>query len=102
MEELLIKIFTEWWIIYMLFTVIVGGFILKGIPYMVNRFEQIIKDFNITMKEQQTTFERSLNKISEDFLLKITKSEQSHERIINQLLENWKIIKEIKDIVSKK
>lgn len=102
MEELLIKILSEGWIIYMLFTIIVGWFIVKWIPYMVNRFEQIIKDFNLTMKEQQLTFERSLNKISEDFLIKITKSEKSHEKIINQLLENGAIIKEIKEIVSKK
>lgn len=95
MEQLLTTILTEWWLIYMLFFMIVWGFILKWIPYLASKFEAIILNFNKTLEDQQETFKLSLNKISEDFVKQIEKSNVWHEKHSSQL-------DEIKNLLVKK
>ena len=55
----------------------------------------MITNFTDTLKQQQNIFEKSLNKISEDFVKQIEKSNSWHETHSKQL-------DEIKILLSKK
>lgn len=95
MEQLLQQVFTEGGLIYLLFFMIVWWFIWKGIPYFVNLFSEIRKDFLLALKLQQETFEKTLKTISDDFVKRVEKSESWHEKHQNEL-------NEIKSILIKK
>ena len=81
------KIFTEWGMIYLLFFMMVWGFIWKGIPYLINLFSEIRKDFLLALKSQQDTFERTLKTISDDFVKRVEKSDNWHEKHQEELIE---------------
>ena len=93
--EIAKQIFSEWGMIYLLFFMIVWGFIWKGIPYFINLFSEMRKDFLLALKSQQETFEKTLKTISDDFIKKVEKSESWHEKHQNEL-------NEIKNILTKK
>ena len=93
--EIAKQIFSEWGMIYLLFFMIVWWFIWKGIPYFINLFSEMRKDFLLALKEQQETFEKTLKIISDDFIKKVEKSESWHEKHQNEL-------NEIKNILTKK
>ena len=93
--EIAKQIFSEWGMIYLLFFMIVWGFIWKWVPYLINLFSEIRKDFLLALKEQQETFEKTLKIISDDFVKRVEKSEIWHEKHQNELSE-------IKDILTKK
>lgn len=95
MEEIAKQIFSEWWMVYLLFFMIVWGFIWKWVPYLINLFSEIRKDFLQALKSQQDIFEKTLKTISDDFIKRVEKSESWHEKHQNEL-------NEIKDILTKK
>jgi len=93
--EIAKQIFSEWGMIYLLFFMIVWGFIWKGVPRLVNFFSEMRKDFLLALKEQRETFEKTLKTISDDFVRRVEKSDIWHEKHQNELSE-------IKDILTKK
>ena len=95
MEEIAKQIFSEWGIIYLLFFIIVWGFIRKWVPYLINLFSEIRKDFLQALKSQQETFEKTLRTISDDFIKRVEKSDTWHEKHQSELSE-------IKSILIKK
>ena len=95
MEEIAKQIFSEWWMIYLLFFMIVWGFIWKWVPYLINLFSEIRKDFLQALKSQQDTFEKTLQTILDDFIKKVEKSDTWHEKHQSEL-------NEIKNILIKK
>lgn len=100
--EIAKKVLSEWGMIYLLFFMIVWGFIRKGIPYLINLFSEIRKDFLDALKSQQDTFERTLKIISDDFVKRVEKSDNWHEKH-NQELQKYKDeFTEIKELIKKK
>ena len=95
MEEIAMKIFSEWGMVYLLFFMIVWGFIWKWVPYLINLFSEIRKDFLQALKSQQDTFEKTLQTILDDFIKKVEKSDTWHEKHQSEL-------NEIKNILIKK
>ena len=95
MEEIAKQIFSEWWMIYLLFFMIVWGFIWKWVPYLINLFSEIRKDFLQALKSQQDTFEKTLQIILDDFIKRVEKSDTWHEKHQSEL-------NEIKNILIKK
>ena len=95
MEEIAKQIFSEWWMVYLLFFMIVWGFIWKWVPYLINLFSEIRKDFLQALKSQQDTFEKTLQIILDDFIKKVEKSDTWHEKHQSEL-------NEIKNILIKK
>ena len=95
MEEIAKQIFSEWWMVYLLFFIIVWGFIWKWVPYLINLFSEMRKDFLQALKSQQDTFEKTLQTISNDFIKRVEKSDVWHEKHQNELSE-------IKNILIKK
>ena len=95
MEEIAMKIFSEWGMVYLLFFMIVWGFIWKWVPYLINLFSEIRKDFLQALKSQQDTFEKTLQIILDDFIKKVEKSDTWHEKHQSEL-------NEIKNILIKK
>ena len=93
--EIAKQIFSEWGMIYLLFFMIVWGFIWKWVPYLINLFSEMRKDFLLALKSQQETFEKTLKTISDDFIKKVEKSESWHEKHQSEL-------NEIKNILTKK
>lgn len=109
MEQLLIKVFSEGWVIYWLFTIIVGWFIMKGIPFIINKFDEIIKKFEDNMKTLQESHRRDMETISQVFLTQIKESNQNHDKTHSRLLEiellhkeTVKKVEEIKLLINKK
>ena len=93
MDWILNAILTESWLIYFLFTIIVGWWVRKWIPFIIKRFDKMNEDFRISLKSQQETFERTLRSISDDFIKQIQKSESWHERHdqkLDEILNNLK------------
>ena len=95
MEEIAKQIFSEWWMVYLLFFMIVWGFIWKWVPYLINLFSEIRKDFLQALKSQQDTFEKTLQTILDDFIKRVEKSDTWHEKHQSELSE-------IKNILIKK
>lgn len=95
MEEIAKQIFSEWGMVYWLFFIIVWGFIWKWVPYLINLFSEMRKDFLQALKSQQDTFEKTLQTISDDFIKRVEKSEVWHEKHQSELSE-------IKNILIKK
>lgn len=95
MEEIVKQIFSESWMVYWLFFIIVWGFIWKWVPYLINLFSEMRKDFLQALKSQQDTFEKTLQTISDDFIKRVEKSDIWHEKHQNELSE-------IKNILTKK
>ena len=95
MEELAKQIFSEWGIVYLLFFMIVWGFIWKWVPYLINLFSEMRKDFLQALKSQQDTFEKTLQTILDDFIKRVEKSDTWHEKHQSEL-------NEIKNILIKK
>ena len=95
MEEIAMKIFSEWGMVYLLFFMIVWGFIWKWVPYLINLFSEIRKDFLQALKSQQDTFEKTLQIILDDFIKRVEKSDTWHEKHQSEL-------NEIKNILIKK
>ena len=93
--EIAKQIFSEWGMIYLLFFMIVWGFIWKWVPYLINLFSEMRKDFLQALKSQQDTFEKTLQTISDDFIKRVEKSDIWHEK--HQIELN-----EIKNILIKK
>ena len=93
--EILKQVFNEWGLIYLLFFMIVGWAVLKGVPYIANKFDSMITNFTTTIKEQQEIFRDSLNKISNDFVIQIEKSNAWHE-------SHSKELREIRDLLASK
>jgi len=88
-------ILSEWWLIYLLFFMIVWGFIWKWVPYIANTFKEIVIDFKDTLKEMQLSYKEELKEIRETFIFQIEKSNNWHES------HNQKI-DEIKNLVKSK
>ena len=93
--EIAKQIFSEWWMVYLLFFMIVWGFIWKWVPYLINLFSEMRKDFLQALKSQQDTFEKTLQIISDDFVKRVEKSDVWHEKHQSEL-------NEIKNILIKK
>ena len=93
--EIAKQIFSEWGMIYLLFFMIVWGFIWKVVPPIVNFFSEMRKDFLLALKEQQENIKKTLKTISDDFVRRVEKSDIWHEKHQNELSE-------IKDILTKK
>ena len=93
--EIAKQIFSEWWMVYLLFFMIVWGFIWKWVPYLINLFSEIRKDFLQALKSQQDTFEKTLQTILDDFIKRVEKSDTWHEKHQSEL-------NEIKNILIKK
>lgn len=79
MEEIFLTIFSEKWMIYALFAFSFLMAVFKGIPYAVSKFEAVVKQFADLTKEQHTMYERSLNKISDNFVSQIATSNEWHK-----------------------
>jgi len=68
MESLFAKILSENGLIYLLFFMIIGGFIWKGIPYLTKAFENIVEKFLITLEKMQINYKEELKEIRETFI----------------------------------
>lgn len=102
MEALLLKIFSESWLIYLLFFMIVGGFIYKWVPYLLKKFDDVTVMFANTIKQLQETHREDMKILSDVFISQIKESNWNH--LIthsNQAITHSKL-EEIKTIVSKK
>ena len=93
MENLMTQIFNESWLIYLLFFMIIWLTIWKWIPFLAKMFLDMRKEFTDALKEQQKTFEKTLDKISTDFVAQIRNSEEWHQKHDKKLDE---IINKIK------
>lgn len=91
MEELILTIFSEKWIIYWLFVLSFLMAIYKGVPYAVSKFEAVVTQFASLTEKQHTMYESSLNKISETFLNQIATSNEWHKSHAEHLtrIEEW-------------
>lgn len=94
MEALIMKIFSEQWIIYWLFFLIVGGFIWKWIPFIIAQFEKQQTTFIETLKELQTAHREDMDTISQVFIAQIKESNANH------LITHGKL-DEIKNLIKK-
>ena len=108
MEALFSKILSEGWLIYLLFFMIVAGFIWKGIPYLLKKFDETTLLFAKALIAQQTLFKEELEKISRDFLKQVTESNAWHttfnirqEEYGRRQEDHWKKIEEIIALISK-
>lgn len=79
MEQILITIFSEKGIIYGLFVFTFFMTVYKWIPYLVSKFDNVVKQFTELSAQQQTIFKNSLDKISESFLSQIATSNEWHK-----------------------
>jgi hypothetical protein len=101
MEAILMKVFTESGTNSLLLVMIIGGFIWKGIPYIVSRFDavllkidKIVDTFKITMDEAINSHRRDMDTISGVFIAQIKESNSNHSITQEQL-------KELKEMISK-
>ena len=95
LETLMLKVFTEGGLIYLLFFLIIAGFLKYGIPFFVKKFEDMSLVFSNTLKEMQAAHREDMNTISEVFITQIKESNTNHT-ITHAKLE------EIKTIINKK
>ena len=102
MEALFGKILSEGWLIYLLFFMIVAGFIWKGIPYLLQKFDETTALFALTIANQQSLFKEELGKISHDFLKQVTESNTWHTTFNVRQEEHGKKIEEIIAIISQR
>lgn len=101
-EELIMRIFTEWGLIYSLFSMIIIGAIWKWIPFIVDKFESMIENFTTSLKRQEEMFKSTLDNIRKDFINQIKDSNIWHEKHQKQLEEYNKTLNNIQNLLSKK
>jgi len=91
MEQLLVTIFSEKWIIYGLFVFTFLMSVYKWIPYLVSKFDNVVKQFTELTTQQQNIFKESLDRISESFLNQISTSNEWHKSHAEHLsrIEEW-------------
>ena len=77
-EALIVKIFTEGGLIYLLFFLIIAGALKYGIPFFVQKFEDMSVVFATTLKEMQAAHREDMNTISEVFITQIKESNTNH------------------------
>ncbi len=87
MEALLLKVFSESGLIYLLFFMIVGGFIWKGIPYLLEKYDKTTESFVTTLKELQTAHNENIHSMNTTFLAHIEKNDNGHQVIHSKLDE---------------
>ena len=65
--------------------------VYKWIPYLVSKFDNVVKQFTELSAQQQTIFKNSLNKISETFVNQIATSNEWHKSHAEHLarIEEW-------------
>ena len=93
MEQLLSEVFSEKWIVYLLFFMIVGWFIWRWVPYLFTSFEKIITAFLATIKEMQEQYKLELKEIRETFIVQIEKSNSWHDKHAQNLDEIKSLLK---------
>jgi len=81
---------------------IVAGFIWKGIPYLLQKFDETTLLFSKALTSQQVLFKEELEKISRDFLKQVTESNTWHTTFNVRQEEHGKKIEEIITIISKR
>ena len=86
--------------VYGLFLLIVGGFIWKGIPFIVSKFETMGTLFLQTLEKQQKIFSEDLQKITEVYMSEI-KHNNDRYQALNTKLDEIKVLLEKKKITSK-
>jgi len=101
MEEILVTIFSEKWIIYWLFVFTFVMTIYKWIPYIVKKFDDVIQKFADMIREQNVFFKEELQKISETFISKVISSDEWHKQHHERLNRVEEGIQEIKKSVWK-
>ncbi len=101
MEAILMKVFTENGTNSLLLVMIIGGFIWKGIPYIVNRFDsvllkidKIVDTFKVTMDEAILSHRKDMDTMSSVFIAQIKESNTNHSITQSQ-------IKELKEMIAK-
>ena len=106
MEQILMKVLSEGGVIQFLFTLIVWGFIWKGVPYLLKKFDDVVLTFANSLKELQETHRKDMETISAVFLAQIKESNLNHQITQNQIKEfslihneTAKNIQEIKDFI---
>jgi len=81
---------------------IVGGFIWKGVPYILKKFDDTTNLFVNSLTSQQTLFKEELGNISHDFLKQVTESNAWHATFNIRQEEHGKKIEEIISIISQR
>ena len=81
---------------------IVAGFIWKGIPYLLQKFDETTLLFSKALTSQQVLFKEELAKISHDFLQQIKETNTTHTVFHIRQEEQGKKIEEIYAIISRK
>ena len=66
MEALLLKVFSEAGTNSLLLVMIIGGFIWKGIPYIVAKFENILLKMDNIVETFKQTMEETIRSHRED------------------------------------
>lgn len=107
MEQLLLQIFSETWIIAWLFVATFLGFLWKWVPAIFKKFEDISqqhkdeirenqKNFQESFDAQRITFENTMNQVVVTFNDQIQKSNDWHEKHSNSLIEIKNTLKNLK------
>lgn len=97
MEEILLKVFSETWIIAGLFVATFLAFLWRGIPVIFQKFETITqqhkeeirenqKNFQESFDRQRITFENTMKEIVVTFNAQIQKSNDWHEKHSDNLI----------------
>ena len=66
MEALLLKVFSEAGTNSLLLVMIIGGFIWKGIPYIVSKFENILLKMDNIVETFKKTMDETIRSHRED------------------------------------
>lgn len=109
METLLLKVMSEGWLIYLLFFMIVWGFIWYGVPFIAKKFDDITMMFSKSLEDMLKSHRIDMDIIKEVFIAQIKESNLNHQITQAQIREftvlhndTHKKIDEIKDLLIKK
>lgn len=94
METILLQVFSQNWVIALLFVSSFFAFIYKWLPFMVKRFDEVLQTFKEMQNNQHAFFKEELEKISATFITQVESSKSWHES------HNAKL-EEIKQLIQK-